>query len=284
MAQQTQRITTGRLCFTSLVIATVLMTSACGIPSRVHIPDSQTVNQGLNDITALDTPDYITQTRILPSDTLRIIRDYQSPAQQDEKTLFIVQPDGYIHYPFIGKLFVAYKTPEEVSDIITEKLDEMYVHPQVTTTIAEAPSNRVFVGGAVPNPGPYPLNAQATLAQALISAGGIFPTGDSSKVALVRVNNEGRHLVYFYDFSSLLQSGDRQQSAVLLQRGDIIFVPNSGIGNAVEAVDMYVRRMFPGNLAVGLGFNYDLKADRIKDSGNTNIGQQIINTGAGTSP
>ena len=57
-----------------------------------------------------------------------------------------------------------------------------------------------------------------------------------------------------------------------LQRGDLIFVPQSGIGATVEAVDMYFTKLFPINKGIGIGLNYDLNDSGVKNSGNTTNG------------
>eukprot|EP00866_Antonospora_locustae_P000679 jgi/Antlo1/679/489 len=64
---------------------------------------------------------------------------------------------------------------------------------------------------------------------------------------------------------------------VALQRGDLIFVPQSGIGATVEAVDMYFTRLFPINKGIGVGFNYDLNDSGVKNSGNTTTNIEKIN-------
>ena len=68
---------------------------------------------------------------------------------------------------------------------------------------------------------------------------------------------------------------------VAMQRGDIIYVPQSGIGSAVEAVDMYFTRLIPINKGIGVGFNYDLNGTDVSNSGNTtnNIGPVTIPAG-----
>ena len=58
---------------------------------------------------------------------------------------------------------------------------------------------------------------------------------------------------------------DPTHPLVTLQRGDLIYVPQSGIGATVEAVDMYFTKLFPVNKGVGLGLNYQLN----NTSGNT---------------
>jgi hypothetical protein len=62
--------------------------------------------------------------------------------------------------------------------------------------------------------------------------------------------------MYFVDLSTMLK--DPQHPVVTLQRGDLIYVPQSTIGSTVEAVDMYFTKLFPINKGIGVGFNYEL--------------------------
>jgi len=252
-----------------------LLLSACGTPAKIGLPDSQTLAAGHAAYLQLATQP-IPPVLVQAGDTLRIVRDARSPAEEDRQTLYVVQPDGYINYPYVGRLEVAGQTPEQVSQRISAAGAKLYREPHVTVNIAVAPSNRIFVGGEVHNPSVYELNGSASVEQALIGAGGLLPSADSGNIALVRRDVAGHYQRYFFAFNDLLTGN---LPPVALQRGDLIFVPKSGIGNAVEAVDMYFTRLIPINKGIGVGFNYDLNPRDISNSGNTNIGTQTINTG-----
>src|SRR5690606_17352606 len=119
-------------------------------------------------------------------DTLRIVRDAQEPSEKDDMTLFVVRPDGYFSMPYVGLVKGAGRTPEEVAKELTSKLEKIYRQPAVTVNIAIAPSNKVFIGGAVPNPAFFDLTGHATVEQALIGSGGVLASADSRNVALLR--------------------------------------------------------------------------------------------------
>lgn len=207
----------------------------------------------LHDISQLPPP----VTRIMNGDTLRIVRDAQTPAEKDEMVLFFVRPDGTFSYPFVGLLHAAQRSPEEVATEISDKLAAVYRYPKVTVNIAIAPGNRVFVGGAVRNPSAFELTAAASIEQAIIGAGGILPTADSEHIALLRMDATGLYQVYFTDFSQFLLAKS-QRRGVMLQRGDIVFVPKSALGNAIEGVDLYFNQLIPFSKGIGIGFSYDL--------------------------
>ncbi len=229
--------------------------TACSTPARVHLPKAKVLSEKHIKINSLaDLP--ISRVIIQSGDTLRIIRDAKEPAESDDMSLFVVRPDGYISMPFVGSLSVAGKTPEQVSKLVTEKYSDIYRQPEVTVNIAIAPSNKVYVGGAVPNPNFFDLTGAATIEQALLSTGGVLPSADSDNIALLRVNPNGKYDVYFFSYANLLT--DHSRPIVNLQRGDMIFVPQSAIGSTVEAIDMYFTKLFPVQKGFGVGFNYEL--------------------------
>lgn len=252
-----------RSLFTLMLLATLV---GCSTPARVHLPNAQTLDyrhQELYKLADLPPP----TVRILSGDTLRIVRDAQEPSEKDDMTLFVVRPDGYFSMPFVGPIKADGRTPEDVAQEVTGKLSKIYRRPNATVNIAIAPSNKVFVGGAVPNPAFFDISGRATLEQVLLASGGVLPSADSDNVALLRSGDDGKYKLYFFSLASLLEEHNRP--IISMQRGDIIYVPQSGIGSTVEAVDMYFTRLFPINKGIGVGFNYDLNGTKVKNSGNT---------------
>lgn len=236
--------------------------AGCSTPAHVSVPGgslAQEYSDGALALAELPPP----KIMVLPGDTLRIVRDAQEPAEDDDMTLFLVRPDGFISMPHVGTLKVAGLSPEAIAQQVTEHYAKIYREPQVTVNIAIAPSNRIFVGGAVPNPDFFDLSGTATLEQVLMSSGGVLPTADVSKVALLRADETGKYNIYLFNLSEMLMSQERPSLA--LQRGDLVYVPKSGIGRTVEAIDMYFTRLFPINKGIGVGFNYELNRKDVKN-------------------
>lgn len=233
-----------------------LLASGCAMPNVVKLPSGQVIKQKQ---IANFSPDQLPAPvlKVHTGDVLRIIRDAQTPAEKDEATLYRVRPDGVIAYPFIGTVKAGGRTPEDVGAEISQRLDQIYREPRVTVNIAEAPGSRVYVGGAVRNPGVFDLAAAVNVPQAITATGGVLPTADSRHVALVRLDEAGVQQVYFFDYAALLGAGSNGSRSVELQRGDLVFVPSSRIGNAIQRVDMYVGQllMFRG---FGAAANYQI--------------------------
>jgi protein involved in polysaccharide export with SLBB domain len=242
------------LCLLSILSASILL-GGCSTPAHVALPDSDTLKAGHQAaLTLAQLPP--AQVLIQPGDTLRIVRDAQEPVNTDEMNLFVVRPDGFISMPNIGRIKAALRTPEDLGQEISQRYTRTFREPNVTVNIAVAPSNRVFVGGAVVNPAFFNLSGSVSVEQALLSSGGVLPSADSSNIALLRAGSDGRYKMYFVDLSTMLK--DPQHPVVPLQRGDLIYVPQSTIGSTVEAVDMYFTKLFPVSKGIGVGFNYQL--------------------------
>ncbi|BBN57435.1 biofilm formation protein PslD [Pseudomonas chlororaphis subsp. aurantiaca] len=267
-----------RLCLLSILTASLWL-GGCSTPAHVALPDGDTLKaRHAAALTLADLPP--AQVLIQSGDTLRIVRDAQEPASSDDMTMFVVRPDGFISMPNIGRIKAALLTPEDLGKEITKRYTRVYREPEVTVNIAIAPSNRVFIGGAVANPSFFNLAGTVSVEQALLSSGGVLPSADSTNIALLRTGPDGKYKMYFVDLSSMLSNPDHP--LVALQRGDLIYVPQSTIGSTVEAVDMYFTKLFPINKGIGVGFNYDLNSQDVKNSGNTINNFTSSSTGTGT--
>ncbi len=77
---------------------------------------------------------------------------------------FTVGPDGMVSFPILGKVKASETTTLELERKLTVLLaDGILKRPQVTVTVAEYGSQKVFVTGEVQRPGQYPLKADRTL-------------------------------------------------------------------------------------------------------------------------
>jgi len=99
---------------------------------------------------------------------------------------FTVDGDGMLVLPILGKVKAAEHTlPEFERKLTTLLADGILKRPQVSVTVAEYGSQKVFVIGEVQKPGQYPLKADRSL---LVLLGDIGPlTGNAGhEVVVVR--------------------------------------------------------------------------------------------------
>jgi protein involved in polysaccharide export with SLBB domain len=248
-----------------LLMLALVALAACNTPARIPVPDSDTVDQGKLALTELaKLPPAIERIRV--GDTLRIVRDSgEMPTLSAintstiyELTLYTVLTDGSFYYPFIGRVQAVNRTPQDIADELRTKLADIYREPGVTVNINQAPGNTVFVGGAVRNPSAVPIPLANNMEQAILGVGGILPVGDARRVALLREDENGRYNAFFLDFSQLLATGPEGRKSLPLQRGDIIFVPKSMVGDRIEGVDVYLNQLLPFTKSMGVGFSYTI--------------------------
>lgn len=134
----------------------------------------------------------------------------------------LVDSDGTLYFPFVGRLQVAGKTAVEIQKLMTESLAKILRDPQLDIKVSAYRSQRIYLSGEVRNPGVQPIDdVPMTLPEALNRAGGILPTGDASSVRLTRGGK-----VYNLDVEGLQQLGAPLDS-IRLQSGDQVRVPNS---------------------------------------------------------
>lgn len=166
----------------TLLALAMLALAACNTPARIEAPDDKTVEDGKRALDQLaQLPPAVERIRI--GDQLRIVRDAgEMPTLSAfnvstiyELTLYTVQTDGKINYPFLGPIQVAGRQPSELATELTRKLAPTYREPRVTVNINQAPANSVIVGGAVNNPTAVQIATANTLEQAIVGAGGINP-------------------------------------------------------------------------------------------------------------
>lgn len=241
--------------YLSLILAGICITLiGCSSPASILLPDDDVLAE--RDILRFDVSELPSLvTRVASGDTLHIVREKQKKVQKNNITQFVVRPDGKISFPQVGVIQASGFTPEQIADEITKKLASIYRYPKVAVNIVSSPGNRIYVGGEVVKPTSIDLTSPISLEQAVLGAGGMQSTADGSHVALLRIGEEGLYQIYFMDYGQLL-TPSIERPAIMLQRGDVVFVPKSELGNAIEVVDLYLRQLIPFSKSVGLGISY----------------------------
>src|SRR5690625_1972170 len=104
-----------------------------------------------------------------------------------------VHNDGTIFYPYVGVIEVEGLKVTEIRDLITRRLSRYIEQPQVDVTVAAFRSQKVYVSGAVNQPGAYPVtNVPMRLLDAVNAAKRLSETADWRNVVLTRDGKEYR--------------------------------------------------------------------------------------------
>lgn len=131
---------------------------------------------------------------------------------------YMVDPEGYINFSFIDKLYVKGMTLDEVRKKIQTTLNEYFKETTVTIKLVNF---QVAVMGEVNNPGNFTIDKdQINLLQAISMAGGLKDFSNIKKVVLVRQTLKGSEM-YYLDLSDkkLLES-----DYFYLMPNDIVYV------------------------------------------------------------
>jgi polysaccharide export outer membrane protein len=120
----------------------------------------------------------------------------------------VVEADGTINVPFVGRVKVAGQTPGQVGRIIEQELRGKAVEPQVIVSLVNNATNTATVGGDVNAPRPVTLSLRGErLLDVIAAAGGAkFPAyetyvevvrGDTTGAALLQtvVRNTGDNII-----------------------------------------------------------------------------------------
>ena len=133
-----------------------------------------------------------------------------------------VRMDGNISLPLIHEIKAAGLTPIQLEEAIAEKLKGFYENPNVSVTVLETNSFKVYVSGEVRTPGVYRLRSETTILQIIPMAGGFTDWAKQKKILVIRKEN-GKEKRFTVDYKKAMK-GD-PSSNVILKPGDTIIVP-----------------------------------------------------------
>jgi polysaccharide export outer membrane protein len=136
-------------------------------------------------------------------------------------TGFLVDKDGNVALPLVGKVKIGGLTTAEARDMITKKVSVYYKEPVVNVRFANF---SVTVLGEVTRPGTYTItNEKVSLLDAIGIAGDLTIYGKRNNVMLIREEDNKKTFVRFD-----LNSGDIFRSPYFyLKQGDVVYVePN----------------------------------------------------------
>ena len=165
--------------------------------------------------TAAQDPAY----KIGPQDVLKI-----DVWREDQLTRTVpVRPDGKITLPLLNDVQAAGLTPMELAGVIRDELKNYVNNPQVTVSVTEINSRRIYVTGEVARAGAYPLLPQMTVLQALSSSGGFTQFAKVKAIYVLRTE-DGKQVKHPFNYKEVL-AGRSQEQNITLQPGDVIVVP-----------------------------------------------------------
>ena len=134
---------------------------------------------------------------------------------------YIVDNQGNIDFPIVGRIHVAGMTCEQLKDFLTQKISADVKDPLVYVTLVNF---KVVVAGEVNKPGTISVTGNRfSILDALGEAGDLTPYGERSNVLLIREENGQRKFVHL----DLNSSETLTSPYFFLKQNDYVYVePN----------------------------------------------------------
>ena len=145
-----------------------------------------------------------------------------------------VDIEGFISFPYIGRLKVEGKTIEEITGRVKEGLSDVLSNPEVIVSISKLAPRNVYISGAINEV--VDLGFQDVTLSKLISM--IELNLDDIDLSSVKVIKKNKTLVI--DLSGIL-IGEKPLEDPLIEEGDQIILPKKSIKNYVKILGAVQR-------------------------------------------
>ena len=171
---------------------------------------------------SITTDSYQNEMTLSPGDRIKV--SYFDIGPQgvpiEKSSILEVRHDGTIFHELLKVVYVQNLTIKQVEDLLTVKFSEFFTQPQVVVSIVEKTTIKVFLWGEVDNIGVYRISPGTTLAEFIITHGGLTSDANISKITLTRKDGS----VIIFDLERYLFSNDETNN-VELHDEDKIIVP-----------------------------------------------------------
>jgi len=155
-----------------------------------------------------------------------------------------IRPDGMISFEGLGDIEAAGKTVEEVANAIRAKVLELYriegARP-VDIVILTYRSKVYYVLGEVYLPGTKEYTGRDSVLFALAEAQ-LNPMAWKQRIQVIRPSSDPniRPKIFEINYNKLAAHGDTSQN-VLLQEGDVIYVPPTILSGIAQIIEEFAR-------------------------------------------
>lgn len=228
MQEKRQRM---RKYYLLICIVAVTLLYSCGSSQNIsYFQDLEKYEYLKGEIVKSDS---INQNKftIKPNDQLAIVVSsiepqavipFNLPVGEGQLSSYIVNSDGDINFPTLGKLKIGGLTTQQAVDLIQNKLEVYLNNPIVNIQVLNF---RISILGAVNAPGPYYFpNGKVTILDAIAHARDLTLYARRDNILLIRQNGDKKEFVRF----DLTKSSDVFASEYFdLQQNDILYVESN---------------------------------------------------------
>ncbi|WP_150452496.1 polysaccharide biosynthesis/export family protein [Arenibacter lacus] len=148
-----------------------------------------------------------------------------------EQIDYLIDQDGNINFPVLGKVKIAGLSPEEVRVLLSERLADYLKDPIINIRLVNF---KVTVLGEVARPGTYPVNGERiTVLEALGLAGDLTIKGMRENVMVIR-DFDGTKV---YTRLNLTQKEVMNSPVYYLTQNDVVYVEPNNSAIASSSLD-----------------------------------------------
>ncbi len=236
---------------TMLLMSLALLAASCASTKKIAYfqgIDDKTIEEQVQKFELRIMPNdnlYITVSSINP-DAVKIFNNINTDYSQNLSTTslnmmgYLVDNEGDINFPVVGKVHLAGMTKEEAIDMLTSKISEYVVNPTVNIRFL---NYKVTVLGEVARPGTFTISDEKiTVPEALGLAGDMTIYGKRDNVLVAREAN-GERTFHRLDMTS---PDVFTSDYFYLQQNDVVYVqPNKARAGSSS---------YNQNLSLGVSF------------------------------
>ena len=206
--------------------------SSAALSQTLGVPDQVVMPGDLLDITVMATD----RTAVQPFNrrVVDFVRAGGTALNSEELNFYLVDNNGYIDMPVLGRIYVQGMTKSQLEDYVRNQIHPKYIH-EVPAVTVRFENFRISVLGDVKSPDTYVIpNERVNILEAIALAGDLNITGRRDNVLLVRTNADGTHTTARID----LKDKDLILSPYFyLQQNDVIYVePNKSKASTATVV------------------------------------------------
>jgi polysaccharide export outer membrane protein len=135
-----------------------------------------------------------------------------------------VRSDGKISLPLVGELQASGRTPRQLEQEISKRLQSYISEPEVTVIVSDSKSQKVNILGMVTRPGAYLLTSSTTVLDAVAMAGGFKDFAKQKSIYVLRQAPDGTQKRMAFNYKDVIKGKNPEQN-IRLQAGDTVVVP-----------------------------------------------------------
>lgn len=212
-----------------IIVSSVLVFSCASRKEVVYFQDTgkyETLIDENESITKFKVDDlvsiYVSSLNPEASAPFNLFRGASEGGLRAEQVDYLVDQDGMIDFPVIGKLKIEGLSPDELRIVLRDKLSEYLKDPIINIRLRNF---TVTILGQVARPGTYPVNGeQITILEALGLAGDLTLRGVRNNILVIRDFNGTK----VYTRIDLTSKNMTKSPVYYLTQNDVVYVePNS---------------------------------------------------------